>query len=153
MRSANAIASLRPFAAADAAFVRQLAHTALGEFDPQAAGTTARMLNRPGARGWIAERGGAALGFVITEPEGAALAVNAIAVEPSARGRGVGRLLMGAAEQHAISRGFSRVTLTTAQANLAALDLFLRCGFAITDRALVRYWRGQPACHLEKNLK
>jgi ribosomal protein S18 acetylase RimI-like enzyme len=154
MRASTATTRLRLLAAEDAPFVRALSRDAFGEFDPHAARTTAHLLARPGARGWIAERGGEPVGFVITEPEPRnALAITAIAVARAARGSGVGGLLMRAAERHAVVRGSSRITLTTAQANLAALDLFLRCGFSITERRLVRYWRGQPACRLEKNLK
>jgi ribosomal-protein-alanine N-acetyltransferase len=154
MRAATETIRLRPFATDDVPFVRALSRDAFAEFDPRAARTTSQLLTRPGARCWVAERGGVALGFVITEPEAKqALAITAIAVTKTTRGRGVGRLLMRAAERHALARDASRITLTTAQANLAALDLFLRCGFVLTGRRMVRYWRGQPACQLEKNLK
>lgn len=154
MRAASATTRLRPFVTDDALFVRALSRQAFSEFDPNASRTTAHLLARRGARCFIAEHGSTPVGFVITEPEaGRATAVTAIAVEKTARGRGVGRQLMRAAEEYAVARGSSRITLTTAQANLAALDLFLRAGFVITERRLVRYWRGQPACQLEKKLK
>jgi GNAT superfamily N-acetyltransferase len=112
------------------------------------------MLLEPGARALIAEREGKRLGFIILHAQAAdVLAVNAIAVLPGERGKRVGRSLMQAAERYAKSHGSSRMTLNTAQANLGALDLFLRCGFVIVDRTAARYWRGQPACRLEKRIR
>jgi ribosomal protein S18 acetylase RimI-like enzyme len=59
---------------------------------------------------------------------------------------------MQAVERYAKARGFRALSLKTAQANLAALDLFLRNGFAITERAELYYFGGQPACRLVKTL-
>jgi ribosomal protein S18 acetylase RimI-like enzyme len=149
--AAIAIRALEP---QDARFIARLAPQAFGEYDPSAARTTAAMLREPGATTLLAARGDEPLGFVILRPEAPhVLSINAIAVTASARGRGVGRMLMQAAEGYAKSRGAVRLTLNTAQANLAALDLFLRRGFVIVDRSVVRYWRGQPACKLEKRLR
>ena len=137
----------------DARLIRELSLVAFGEYDPRAARTTANMMLEPGARTLVAERNGKLLGFIILRRQtGATLAVNAIAVTPTERGTGVGKRLMQAAEHYAKSHGIGRITLCTAQANLAALDLFLRRGFSITGRTAVYYWRGQPACWLEKQL-
>jgi ribosomal protein S18 acetylase RimI-like enzyme len=133
--------------------VSELAREAFGEYDPSAARTTTRMMLEAASKTLLAERGEERLGFAIVRAHGDALAVDAIAVLPAERGRGVGKLLMRAAEQQARARGLSRLTLNTAQANLAALDLFLRLGWVIVDRAATRYWRGQPACKLEKRLR
>jgi ribosomal protein S18 acetylase RimI-like enzyme len=150
----EAVTSIRSATPSDARLIRELSQVSFGEYDPHAARTTAKMMLEPAARTLVADRGGKVLGFVILrrQPD-AALAVNAIAVAPMARGTGVGKRLMQAAEHCAKSHGIDRITLCTAQANVAALDLFLRRGFTITGRTAVYYWRGQPACTLEKHLR
>jgi [ribosomal protein S18]-alanine N-acetyltransferase len=144
---------VREARAGDEAFIRELAAASFREYDPRAAQTTATMMGEAGALTLLAERHGQALGFVILQPRaGGALAINAIAVAPSERGKRVGRRLMAAAERAAQARGLERLTLNTAQSNLAALDLFLRSGFVITARKPSGYLRAQPTCQLEKRL-
>lgn len=138
----------------DARFVRELAARAFGEYDPHAAATTGRLMLQRGAHTVLAERAERPIGFAILQPEtGNVLALNAIAVLETERGRGVGRRLMQAAEHYARDRAFRILSLTTAQANLAALDLFLRLGFEITERHERYYAGGQPACRLAKRLR
>lgn len=152
-QSPTSAVTLRAARASDAAFVRQLGGRAFAEYDPRAARTTGYLMDERGARTLIAERAERALGFVILQPEpGAVLSLNAIAVVENERGRGVGRRLMQGAEDYARAEGFRTIALTTAQANLAALDLFLRAGFEIVDRSFTRYFGRQPACHLSKQL-
>jgi ribosomal protein S18 acetylase RimI-like enzyme len=138
---------------ADAPFITRLSEQAFSEYDPKARSAGLAMLRHAGARGWVALRGDEPLGFVILHEGRDDAAVNAIAVSPSERGRGVGRLLMSTVERYARARGKSRLTLVTAHANVAALDLFLRLGFVITRRQALRYARGQEACRLQKALR
>jgi ribosomal protein S18 acetylase RimI-like enzyme len=136
----------------DAPFIHELSRLAFAEYDPNAARATANMMLESGAQTLVAERKGTPLGFVILHPQSSTqLAINAIAVSASERGKRIGQRLMQAAEHHAHLHGFTRITLSTAQANLAALDLFLRSGFSITTRN-TRYWGNQPACQLEKRI-
>lgn len=136
----------------DARFIHDLSKLAFVEYDPNAARATANMMLEPGARTLLAERDGSPLGFVILHAQSSTeLAINAIAVSPSERGKRIGQRLMQAAEHHAQAHGFTHITLSTAQANVAALDLFLRCGFTITTRN-TRYFGNQPACTLEKRM-
>jgi len=144
--------AIRRATAVDAPFIHELSKLAFAEYDPNAARATANMMLETGAQTLLAERNGSPLGFVILHSRSSiALAINAIAVSPSERGKRIGQRLMHAAEQHAKSHGFTRITLTTAQANLAALDLFLRSGFSIIARNS-RYFGNQPACTLEKRI-
>ena len=137
----------------DDQFVLELAAEAFREYDPSSSLTTLRMLREPNAKTLIATRDVAPVGFAILDPRSQrSWAINAIAVAPAERGKGVGQRLMREAEHQARTRGVACLTLCTAQANLAALDLFLRLGFVITDRHAVRYWGRQPACLLEKRL-
>jgi GNAT superfamily N-acetyltransferase len=55
-----------------------------------------------------------------------------LATEPAARGRGVGRALVGALVAWARGRGFARVVLDVADANAAAIALYERMGFVPT---------------------
>jgi ribosomal protein S18 acetylase RimI-like enzyme len=144
---------LRAATQLDASFVEQLAARAFGEYDPHAARTTLGLMRRRGARTLVAERAERPLGFVILQQQSrTVLGVDALAVIEQERGRGLGQLLMRAAERLARQRGFAALALSTAQANLAALDLFLRLGFVITERAGRYYFGGQPACQLVKRL-
>lgn len=59
------------------------------------------------------------------------LEVNGLAVDPQAQGRGVGRALVGAAQQEAVRRGASRLTLRVLAPNTGARRLYEACGFAV----------------------
>lgn len=145
---------IRQATEADQRFAVRLAEHAFAEFDPHAARTTASLLREVGAQTLIALVGCEPAGFIVLGGTGARVVhVNAIAVAPDHRGRGIGQRLMQDAERHAKQRGAKRLSLHTAQANLAALSLFLRCGFSITQRSPSGYSRSQPTCRLEKPLR
>ena len=145
--------AVRAMSASDAPFIRQLAAVAFAEYDPRAAQTTANMMLVAGTETLIAVRDDQPVGFIILRRQSiTALAIDAIAVKPSERGKRIGQRLMRAAEQYGQAHGLTRLTLSTAQSNLAALDLFLRLGFTITDRS-THYARRQPACKLEKRIR
>ena len=151
---ANAAVQIRRGSEADERFVVRLAEQAFAEFDPRAARTTASLLREQGAETLVASLGGELAGFIVLGGTSAGVAhVNAIAVDRAQRGRGVGQRLMQEAEQSARRRGATRLSLHTAQANVAALSLFLRCGFSITQRNASGYARPQPTCRLEKVLR
>jgi ribosomal protein S18 acetylase RimI-like enzyme len=61
-----------------------------------------------------------------------------IIVDPEHRGRGVGRLLLGAALEFFRSRGVPRVVLSTAERNEAAQRLFASMGFRQTMVEMTR---------------
>lgn len=90
--------------------------------------------------------------MIVLERQTDTWSVLAIAVEAAARARGIGGRLMAVAETYAGARGARRLSLQTADANLAALDLFLRRGFRIVRRIRGFYARGQDACLLAKDL-
>lgn len=52
-----------------------------------------------------------------------------VAVDPDARGRGFGRLLMEAAEDFARKRGCPAVTLEVRESNVPARTLYEKCGY------------------------
>lgn len=150
----GAALEIRPAAEADQRFAVQLGELAFGEFDPHAGRTTAGLPREVGAETLIALVGNEPAGFVVLGGTSARVVhVNAIAVAPNQRGKGIGQRLMQDAERHARRSGAKRLSLHTAQANLAALSLFLRCGFSITERDASGYSKPQPTCRLEKPLR
>ena len=144
--------SIRSKTTEDDAFVAQLSAYAFGDFHHQAAATTLHLTRRPGSTTRLAVRGDERLGFVVVERERDGAWISAIAVAPSERGRGVGARLMAEAARLARGSGAARLRLTTAQANVEALELFLKCGFSIERRIPRYYARGQDACVLTRAL-
>lgn len=145
--------SLREFRASDAAFVLSLAKEAFGEYTPWSGRRTVQMAERSTSVTFVAEFGGTAVGFAVVDFAGADLAtLDAIATLPSHRGTGIGRALLERVEAEVRGRGVSRLRLVTADANLAALDLFLKAGFRIEAHRAFFYPRKQDAVVLEKRV-
>ena len=93
----------------------------------------------------VAEEAGASLGFVITlydVPDEVTMAEQAFvaytAVEPAARGRGVGAVLLKEAERRARERGMHYVSLMVTEDNVPARALYERAGFATERRMLTK---------------
>ena len=135
----------------DSAFVRELAVQAFGEYDP-GAGRSVMRLTRSGIT-LLACRGDEPLGFAIVHSaDGVRADLCAIAVVEPARGLGIGRLLLDHIERAASREGATELTLHTAEANVAALEMFLKHGFRLVERR-PRYYRGVfAACALSKRL-
>ncbi len=138
----------------DRAFVAELAADAFGEYAPDAARVVLDFVARPSAISRIAVAEQIAVGFAVVNPVPIASVawLNAIAVARAQRGRGVGRQLLADVERAAAARGIAELWLNTAQGNLAALDLFLKCGYAIHGRHPRFYARGQGAVEMRKRL-
>lgn len=94
----------------------------------------------------VAERAGAVLGYTYAGVEGndymslrgPAGLLHDIVVDPSERGRGVGRTLLDATLAALAARGAPRVVLSTAERNVAAQRLFARAGFRRTMIEMTR---------------
>ena len=134
----------------DGAFLRSLGQRAFGEYDPAAGEHAVRLGERRGASTLVAHVDERPVGFAIVELFGTRSSLDAIAVEEASRGAGVGRRLLLAAEAEARRRGATELGLVTAEANLGALDLFLKAGFRIEERLPGYYRRGQNAVRLRK---
>jgi ribosomal protein S18 acetylase RimI-like enzyme len=146
---------VREWTSGDDAFVARLADEAFSEYAGRPAPYLLRITHQANTRTWVALDAGVPVGLVVVELASGAAAVLAVAVARRARARGIGGQLMHVAERHAFAGGVRRLTLFTADANLAALDLaaldlFLRRGFRIIARKPGFYARGQDACQLEK---
>jgi [ribosomal protein S18]-alanine N-acetyltransferase len=154
MRSAlAAVPSIRRASPADEAFTALLGGIAFRDFDPRALEHTLALMRGAAAATLVACVEQEPLGFAVVElaRDGVAL-LQAIAVEPRVRGCGIGTALLRAAEQHARAIGCPALRLCTAQANVEALDLFLKHGFRIEHRLARFYTNGQDACTLVKRL-
>lgn len=148
MRAPGTIA-IRPRASSDGEFIVALAGEAFGEYTPGVQRTILASATR--GRTLVAMDGERRVGFAIVEfgsDHTAYLA--AISVVESERGRGVGGRILRAAERLARSRGARTFALTTAESNVAAVELFIRHGFVRADNERIRYPRGQPALRLRK---
>lgn len=78
------------------------------------------------------------LGYVSASEEGdKGGRIGLIAVDPAARGRGVGRLLLRHALASFRSRGIQSVKVATQGTNVPALRLYENCGFKVAD---VKVW-------------
>jgi ribosomal protein S18 acetylase RimI-like enzyme len=146
--------NIRRGSPADEAFAARLGGAAFRDFDPRAREHTLSLVRGQNALTLVAWVEGEPLGFVVLEMarDGVAL-LQAIAVEPRARGRGVGAALLAAAERLAHEREAPALRLCTAQANVEALELFLKHGFRIERRLARFYANGQDACTLVKALR
>ena len=77
------------------------------------------------------------------------LLVENIAIHPSAQGRGLGRALMTFAEQEAIRRGLTRMTLFTHEVMTENQAIYARLGYTETER---RAENGYRRIYMEKQL-
>lgn len=95
---------------------------------------------RPGRdRCWVADRGGAVIGSVFLQHRDDETAwLRLLYVEPSARGTGLGGLLVDTCITEARRRGYRRLTLWTMNILNAARTLYERHGFVLTDETPVR---------------
>ncbi len=59
--------------------------------------------------------------------------VNYLAVHPDRRGRGLGRVLMAAAEQRLVQIGCPKVNLQVRASNQEALAFYRRIGYSLDD--------------------
>jgi ribosomal-protein-alanine N-acetyltransferase len=107
-----------------------------------------------GSRTWIAEEGGEIVGFLIADRAGPRAAhIVTIDVRAEWRRRGVGRILMDAAEEWATDQKVELIYLETADDNLIAQRFYQVRGYAKVERVEGYYANGQAAWVMAKSLK
>jgi ribosomal protein S18 acetylase RimI-like enzyme len=148
---------LRAYRDSDGAFVEALARQAFGEYSSRAGAPSVRAATLPGVIAIVAVATRSPVGFAMLtiHEQGTSrriASLDAIAVVASQRGKGIGKALLSGAEREARKRRAVELRLVTAEANVAALDLFLRSGFEIAERLERYYPRGQNAVAMRKKL-
>jgi GNAT superfamily N-acetyltransferase len=100
---------------------------------------------------WVALQNDMVVGTVSVAPKGDALYVRGMAVDPAARGSGIGRDLMKRVEDYATERGFKRLYLSTTPFLGGAIRLYEICGFVRNDDGPDNLF-GTPIFTMEKQL-
>jgi len=100
---------------------------------------------------WVALQGVAVVGTVSAAPKGDALYVRGMAVDPAARGSGIGRELMKQIEEYAVELGFKRLHLSTTPFLIGAIRLYEKCGFVRNEEGPDNLF-GTPLFTMEKKL-
>jgi ribosomal protein S18 acetylase RimI-like enzyme len=158
-----AVVQIRRGTTADTAFVRQVAEQVFAEL-----GDYGRILPtwlvHEGVLTHVAEEDGTPVGYTMlgfysaspTRPNEFVADLLAIAVAPSAQGRGVGKQLLDhAVGQAALARRRLPVTelrLSVAEPNARARQLFQQFGFTFVDGEHGRYDGGQRALHMVRSV-
>jgi ribosomal protein S18 acetylase RimI-like enzyme len=113
-----------------------------------------RFLQRPSDALLVAEEDGAVIGYVLLLfRERTALArLYSVAVDPAAARRGVGHLLLEAAEAAAVTRGCIFIRLEVRADNAAAIALYLKAAYRQFGRYVGYYEDRMDALRFEKRL-
>lgn len=140
--------SVRPFEASDSidelTSLLHRAYATLGSMGlnytavDQTAEVTAKRIGS--GQCFIVAYGGALLGTIAVQPapQGSECeyyarprlaAANQLAVDPAHQGKGIGRMLLGHAEQWAAQQGYSELAMDTAEQATHLLELYLRLGY------------------------
>lgn len=90
---------------------------------------------------WVAETAGRLVGSIgITKATDVSVQLRWFLVDPSQRGRGLGRRLLDTALGYARSRGLHSVFLWTIAGLAPAHHLYLQAGFTLTENRPGRHW-------------
>ena len=100
----------------------------------------------------VAVKDGTVIGYVIAIGEGGQGMIQSIAVSPESRRKGVGELLMKAANEY-LARRFRRVSLLVDADNEKAIRLYRKLSFFETGRIIEGYYpNGDDAVEMAKEL-
>jgi GNAT superfamily N-acetyltransferase len=147
----------RPTEAATTAFLLRVAFAEVaGLYTPEALEATlpdAEAVRRRMDEGavWLAFLGPEPVGTLSAYPRPEGLHLRSMAVHPGARGHGVARALLDAAERFGRARGHQRIFLRTTPFLNAAIALYSRAGFTLCQGA-ERDLHGVPLFEMEKPL-
>jgi GNAT superfamily N-acetyltransferase len=110
-------------------------------FEPYVARPLADFVLSGSGRLWVAEDGDRMVGSIaLVDAEDGVGQLRWFLVVPEARGTGLGRRLLDAALAYARERGLSRIFLWSFADLTAALRLYERAGFKVTETKTGRVW-------------
>jgi len=101
---------------------------------------------------WVAVQGGRLVGTIAAAAKRRALYIRSMAIVPSARRQGIGKMLLEEVENFAKAAGFQRMLLSTTPFLYDAIRLYERFGFEKTP-AGPHDLAGTPLFTMEKALK
>jgi len=99
---------------------------------------------------WVALHANVIVGTVSAHSEGSALHIRSMAVHPSMRGQGVGKLLLARVEDFACANGYKRLILNTTPFLTRAIRLYEGFGFGFTGTE--QKWFGTRLSKMAKQL-
>jgi GNAT superfamily N-acetyltransferase len=99
---------------------------------------------------WVAVHAHVIVGTVSAHAEGAALHIRSMAVHPSMRGHGIGKLLLARVEHFARDNGYKRLVLSTTPFLIPAIRLYEDSGFQFIGAK--RDWFGTQLRSMAKQL-
>jgi ribosomal protein S18 acetylase RimI-like enzyme len=155
--------TVRPRRSDDDDFIRALAQSAFARWSQAPGQSIMGMMDQRSARTLVAEKDGTKLGFsvvsfeILGRPFGpwarpAVAHLDAIAVEKSARGAGIGQVLLAGTETISRESGAVCLSLNTARSNRPAQRLFGAAGYQVTLEIREFYRNGQSALAMTKLL-
>ena len=110
--------------------------------------------NNARGRIWLAERGDRLVGCpAIALRDGNRGQLRWVLVDPSARGRGIGKQLVGSAMDYCREEGCESVFLETTDGLLESQTLYEKLGFAVASETVEELWDGpRPLIIMEMDL-
>jgi ribosomal protein S18 acetylase RimI-like enzyme len=82
----------------------------------------------------VADSGGVIVGYIVLAVTDEGFVIDNVAVHPSRRGTGLGRVLLEFAEAEAVRNGFESIYLYTHEKMAENLTLYTRIGYVEFDR-------------------
>lgn len=117
-------------------------------------------LDAPRVQSFLLTEAGARVGFALVAQHrglgfwrSVSAELVAIALEPAARGRQLGRVLLRAVEDAAIGWDAEEMCLHTASENTVAQAFFGTAGYRVREGRVSYYPNGQPALELRRSLR
>ena len=131
--------SFRPATGADVSKVAALVNAAYGHYVERIGILPRPMIENYAeviANRWvtIAEHHGAIVGVIVLTVDDEGFLIDNVAVDPSVRGKGIGRALLDFAEAEARRAGFDSIYLFTHEKMTENLAIYSRIGYAEYDR-------------------
>lgn len=112
-------------------------------FEPYVAKPLSDFVLQGNGRLWVAERDGRLMGSIAVVETGGEGQLRWFLLAPEARGSGLGKRLLELATGYCRERGFPRVFLWSFSDLTAALKLYERAGFKVTETVTEYAWGAQ----------